>query len=98
VKPKHYESDQSICDDCRIKAVGMFVGEVWAWIKRDGREEWLIVDDKCVANVTYAGGTYTYFDEVGNRHTSKSFRAMVVNAVKVYNVLCVNQNRKRIKL
>ena len=83
----------------RMEVRGMYVGDSWCWIQLDIRgEEWLIVDNKCVAQVVYSGGSYTYYDEVGNKHTAKSFRTMVRAAVRIYNVNCSRSGRAVIDL
>lgn len=82
-----------------IWCCGMYVGDKWAYITKDhNRMEWLKVDDKVVAQVTYTGKTFTWYDEVGNIHHSKSFKTMVKQAVSVYNALSRSANRSVIKL
>ena len=83
----------------RLEVKAMYVGDKWAWIQRDRRgEEWLIVDGKCVAQVVYSGGSFTYYDEIGNKHKAKSFRTMVKNAVQIYNVNSARSGRSKVLL
>lgn len=83
----------------KVVLVAMYVGKSWCYIYRDeNSEEWLIVDEKTVAQVIYSGKDYTWYDQYGNTHKAKSFDTMVRNAVRLYNIASATIGRTKINL